>query len=226
MARPTRDSEKELSKNFAKQNWKKQIRWLEFFFFFMCNAAGNALVHQTIQAGYYWPCMFKDAHQYAKICHTCQITAGKQRSSAMPLQPVLETKPFVKWGLDFIGVVNPNSSAGHKFILTATDYCTRWTEALACKNEIAEVVIRFIEEYIVIRFRMPYPLVCDNGQAFIATSLSEWAYDHQVIINFSSNYYPQGNGVVESTNKNLLTGIKKFLDQNPRDWHSKLKYAF
>jgi hypothetical protein len=47
----------------------------------------------------------------------------------MPLQPVFEIRPFTKWGLDFIGLVNPPSLIGHTFILIATEYCTRWTEA-------------------------------------------------------------------------------------------------
>jgi hypothetical protein len=31
----------------------------------------------------------------------------------MPLQPVLPDFPFSKWGLDFIGPINPPSSVGH-----------------------------------------------------------------------------------------------------------------
>lgn len=31
--------------------------------------------------------------------------------------------------------------------------------------------------------------------------------------------------MAESTNKNLLSVIKKLLDQNPRDWHSQLRFA-
>lgn len=67
--------------------------------------------------------------------------------------------------------------------------------------------------------------MCNNGLGFISHKLSEWAYDHRILIRYSSNYYPQGNGVAKSTNKNLLTVIKKLLDQNLRDWHNKLKYA-
>ena len=33
-------------------------------------------------------------------------------------------------GLDFIGQINPPSSKGHRFVLVATDYFTKWTEAV------------------------------------------------------------------------------------------------
>lgn len=143
----------------------------------------------------------------------------------MPLQPMFEVRSFAQWALEFFGVINPNSFAGHKFILIATYYCTRWTEAIACRNANAEVVLKFIDEHIVTRFGMPFALVCDNGPTFTSAQLMQWSYEYKVILKFSSNYYPQGNGVVESTNKNILDVIKKLLEKNPGDWHNQLRYA-
>lgn len=40
------------------------------------------------------------------------------------------------------------------------------------------------------------------------------ALENTTIINSSSNYYPQGNKVVESTNKKLTTAIKILLTEN------------
>jgi len=39
---------------------------------------------------------------------------------ALMLESIQVKEPFQQWGLDFIGVINPNSSIGHKFILTTT----------------------------------------------------------------------------------------------------------
>jgi hypothetical protein len=38
----------------------------------------------------------------------------------------------------------------------------------------------------------------------------------------SSNYYPQGNGLAESTNKTLIQIIKKTIEANHKNWHNKL----
>ena len=38
-------------------------------------------------------------------------------------------------------------------------------------------------------------------------------------------YYPQGNGLAESSNKILVRIIKKLLEDNKKAWHTKLKYA-
>jgi hypothetical protein len=38
----------------------------------------------------------------------------------------------------------------------------------------------------------------------------------------SSNYYPQGNGLAESTNKTLIQILKKTIIENLRNWNTKL----
>jgi hypothetical protein len=40
-------------------------------------------------------------------------------------------------------------------MLVATDYCTKWTEAVARKNMIHREVIEFITEHIIHRFDIP-----------------------------------------------------------------------
>lgn len=108
-----------------------------------------ATANQILKAGYYWPTLFKDIHHHVRTCHTCQIVATKERYAALPLQPVTEVRSFAQWGMDFIGPINPPSSAGHRYILTITDYFTRWTEAFACRQCTSEVVIHFLESAII-----------------------------------------------------------------------------
>jgi hypothetical protein len=55
------------------------------------------------------------------------MSAGKEKKVAIPLQPMSISRPFEQWGIDIIGDINPNSSKQHKYILTATDYFTRWS---------------------------------------------------------------------------------------------------
>jgi hypothetical protein len=68
---------------------------------------GDTTTHKILHAGYYWPTLFKDAHEYVRKCKTCQ-TAGRQRKPALPLQPVNIEQPFEQWGLDIIGEIIPH----------------------------------------------------------------------------------------------------------------------
>jgi hypothetical protein len=45
------------------------------------------------------------------------------------------------------------------------------------------------------------------------------------MLSDSSNFYPQGNGIVESSNKNLITILKKIVGDNKRSSDNKIKFA-
>lgn len=113
-----------------------------------------------------------------------------------------------------MGPVNPPSFVGHRYILTTTDYYTRWSEVISCRQCTTGVVINFLESFIINFFGYPFVLVCDNGPAFASLKFVGGDFDYGIVLKFSSNYYPQVNGKVESTNKNLLTVIHKLLDKN------------
>ena len=49
--------------------------------------------------------------------------------------------------------------------------------------------------------------------------------ENNIILKHSTPYYPQRNGLAESTNRNIVNSIKKMLFQNKRTWDIKLKYA-
>ena len=67
-----------------------------------------------------------------------------QSPPAAMLHPIIKPWPFRGWGLDFIGQIHPSSSKGHRFVVVATDYFTKWSEAVPLKNMTHTEVIQFI----------------------------------------------------------------------------------
>ena len=53
----------------------------------------------------------------------------------------------------------------------------------------------------------------------------EFALKRGFKLKYLANYYPQGNGLAESTNKNLIRISKQTIDQNHKNWHKSLIYA-
>ena len=98
--------------------------------------------------------------------------------------------PFSMWALDFMGIINPPSSEGHKFILVATEYYTKWVEAISLKIAIQKHIINFIKEYIICRFGIPQRLIMDNGTNFIGKDVIEFCKRMRIEQIFSSVYYP------------------------------------
>jgi hypothetical protein len=54
-----------------------------------------------------------------------------------------------------------------QYILVATEYVTKWAEALATKTDDAKTVAEFLYENIITRFGCPKELVSDRGTHFI-----------------------------------------------------------
>ena len=185
----------------------------------------DTTAHKIIHAGYYWPTLFRDTHEYVRKCQSCQTSSGRQRKSAFPLQPVNIEQPFEQWGLDIVGEISPQSSKQHKYILTATDYFTKWVEAIPLKTTNSEGIIEFIDQFIITRFGVPNALVFYNASYFSGNAMFEFAIKRGFKLKYSANYYPQGNGLAESTNKNLLKIIKRTIEQNHKNWHKSLIFA-
>lgn len=69
---------------------------------------------------------------------------------------------FQQWVLDVLREITPNSSQQHKYILTGTDYLTRWTEAIQLRKVNEDKVISLIEKLIIKRYGIPDALIFDN----------------------------------------------------------------
>ena len=89
----------------------------------------------------------------------------------MVTRPIVVIGPFQQWGLDFIGEINPSSSGQHKWILLATDYFTKWIEAVPTRNATQQVIMKFLYENIFIKFGFLERLVTNNAPTFKASAL-------------------------------------------------------
>ena len=83
----------------------------------------------------------------------------------------------------------------------------------------------FLEDGIITRFGVPSRITTDNAKTFSSTKFSSFCFKYGITLLHSSNYYPQGNGQVESSNKNLMTIVKKIVGDNKRSWDSRIKFA-
>jgi len=82
-----------------------------------------------------------------------------------------------------------------------------------------------MDQFIIARFGLPSTLMFDNASYFSGNAMTEFALKRGFKLKYSANYYPQGNGLVESMNKNLIKIIKRTIDQTHKNWHKFLIYA-
>ncbi|XP_016173517.1 uncharacterized protein LOC107616026 [Arachis ipaensis] len=66
---------------------------------------------------------------------------------------------------------------------------------------------------VIARFGVPEVIISDNGTQFADKKFEEFLDGLGIRQKFSSVEHPQTNGQVEATNKVILQGLKKRLDQ-------------
>ena len=144
----------------------------------------------------------KDAVEGCRKCNLCQRIGQPSEKDTMPFQPVLRLEPFHKWGLDFFSPFKPLAMRiGNRYIIVATDYCTKCVEAKPLSDNTATSITKFLYESIWCQYGCPIELVSDQGTHFINKIVHELSTYYAVVHKKSIHYYPQVNGLAESTNK-------------------------
>ncbi|KAL6191634.1 hypothetical protein ACLB2K_038024 [Fragaria x ananassa] len=152
----------------------------------------------------------------------CQVHGLVQHIPNIPMQPIIKPWSGRGWAFDFVGVIHPYSSQQHKFILVGTDFFTKWVEVKPVKEASAKTVCQFIFRNFICRYGIPECLMVDRGAAFMAIETQEFLNDYGIKFLHFTPYYAQFNGQAETSNKIILSILKRMLADNPHDWHNEL----
>ena len=98
---------------------------------------------------------------------------------------------FVKWAIDFVGPIKPPwKKIGARYIITATDYVTRWVEAEAVKDCTIDTDTHFIFEQILTRFGCSKILMSDRGTHFVNETIPSLTEDLWIHNAKSTLFHP------------------------------------
>ncbi|XP_059068503.1 uncharacterized protein LOC131859008 [Cryptomeria japonica] len=90
-------------------------------------------------------------------------------------------------------------------------------------NNATDTKILGLLEDLVTRFGSPKTIILDNASEFMGSRVTHFSLDHDIFLKTSSNCYLLGNGLAESTNKNLIKLIKRKGAEHKRKWHKHLQ---
>ncbi|GKA06384.1 reverse transcriptase domain-containing protein [Tanacetum coccineum] len=130
----------------------------------------NYTAKKVFDLGFYWPTVYRDAHDLVTRCDTYQRQGKILQRNEMPQNSIHVYEIFDVWGIDFMGPFL--SSRGNKYILVAVDYLSKWVEAKALPTNDAQVVCKFLKSLFA-RFGAPRAIISDRGTHFCNDQLAK-----------------------------------------------------
>lgn len=123
----------------------------------------------------------------------------RSKAAAHRQPPIQLTSPNECWSMDF---VMDALFDGRRFrALTVVDnYSRECLEIEVGQSLKGEDVVRVMERIKIVRGILPNRIKVDNGSEFISKALDKWAYENNVILDFSRPGKPTDNAFIESFN--------------------------
>ncbi|GJZ54148.1 reverse transcriptase domain-containing protein [Tanacetum coccineum] len=154
----------------------------------------NPTAKKVFDAGFFWPMIYKDAHELVKNYDSCQSQGKISQRDEMPQNSIQVCEIFDVWSINFMGPFP--SSRGNKYILVAVNYLSKWVEAKALPTNDARVVCKFLKSLFA-RFGAPRAIISDHGTHFCNDQFAKVMLKYGVTHRLSTAYHPQTSGQVE-----------------------------
>ncbi|CEP16787.1 hypothetical protein [Parasitella parasitica] len=150
-----------------------------------------------------------------KECPKCQEHGPKFiNEKAYPVPVTI--KPFSQIGLD-IKHVTPSQS-GHRYIIAAIDYLTKYVDVRAIRQQSASEIALFIYEEIIARDVCVSIIVTDNGKPMVADLVDSVCRTFGIHYKTISPYHFQSQGLIKRFNRTLDSCLKKRSIEEKKNW--------
>nr|GEW16754.1 reverse transcriptase domain-containing protein [Tanacetum cinerariifolium] len=166
---------------------------------------------KVFYAGFFWPSIYRDAHDMIKTCDTCQRQGKISQRDEMPQNAIHVCEIFDVWGIDFMGPFP--FSKGNKYILVAVDYLFKWVEAKALPTNDARVVVKFLKS-LFSRCGIPRAIISDRGTHFCNDQFTRVMIKYGVTHRLATAYHPQKSGQEEVSNHGLKRILERTVGEN------------
>ena len=162
----------------------------------------------------WWPGIDKDAEQYVRSCHECQLVG-----QATPPEPLMLTDLALgKWqdlSLDLLGPMPTG-----EYLLVVIDYYSRYYEAEILTSVTASQIISCLEKIFAVH-GLPVTITSDNGPQFRPEEFERYLVDNGILHRKVTPQWAQANGEVERQNRSLLKSMR-IAQAEGKNWRKEL----
>nr|GEW54411.1 reverse transcriptase domain-containing protein [Tanacetum cinerariifolium] len=165
----------------------------------------NYIAKKVFDFGFYWPTIYRDAHDLVKSCDACQRRGKISQQDQLPQNSIQVCEIFDVWGINFMGPFL--SSRGNTYILVAVYYLSKWVKAKALPTNDARVVCKILKSLFA-KFGTSYAIISDRGTHFCSDQFAKVMLKYGVTHRLATACHPQTSGQVEVSNH----GLKRILE--------------
>ena len=165
---------------------------------------------------WYWPGMQEDVDVHCRGCRVCTAVNQPAHMKPAPLRPLTPPTFFnQRVHVDLLGPLPLDR--GCKYLLVMQDAYSRLVELAPLANKTAEITAQAILDGWICSHGSPVSLVSDQGKEFVNSVMHEMCKSLHITHQLASVMHPQSNGLVERTNRNVITYFRKYLEGS-NDW--------
>jgi len=173
---------------------------------------------------YYWPGMRRDIDAWCRQCEGCAISRGPPSRPHGRLRKVYAGAPMDLVAIDILSGL-PTTPDGHKYLLVATDYFTKWLEAIPLCDAEAHTCMRALYSTFFSRFGLPRQLQSDQGSNFESKLVAEPCSFAGIKKTRTTPFHPRSDGQTERANRTILQMLRASIDAQPESWPDRLPAA-
>ena len=202
----TPDSERDIWVNLCPRTLRSAVIWDTHG----QHHAGISKTTKRICMDWYWPGIHRDIARLLKSCEVCQAAKSSQTCNSQNRQRLHAGRPWQVLSIDLMGPLS-ETDRGNNVVLVMTDHFTRWRDAIPLPNGTAQVVAEALETRVFCYFGIPERIHSDQGAQFESKLFGELCALWGTEKSRTTPYHPQGNGMVERSNRDLGNALRALL---------------
>ena len=182
---------------------------------------GTQRTYTTMRLKYFWKGMYNDCKNWVISCIAC----NQRKDPVKPLKAELHPLPAVmtneRWAMDIVTL--PRTIRGNRYVLTFTEYNTRYVEAFALPETSSKTIARVLVDEICFRYGAPQTLLSDLGANLVSEVMAETCKIMKIERLFTAPYRPQTDGLLEKFHHTMCKNLSMYVNERHDDWDLLLK---